>query len=250
MTIPSIGFPLQPALECFNRGRGRLSAALPENANGSPLSRGRLSAALPRSIGFTLIEILAALVIFAIMAALSYRALASVLDSREQLNAETQKWRDCALFFARVEQDLQGMLKRPVRSAEDIVVPAFAVNPDAPAEAILALTRSGFAQADGLLAAPQRVGYRLRERRVELLLWPHPDMAPRTAPQVFPVLSNVADFSVRALDARGNWQTRWPAAANSAASVAPEYSPALVELNVTLSSGETLTRLFAMRAAL
>ena len=200
-----------------------------------------------RPAGFTLIEILAALVIFAIMAMLSYRALAAVLDSREQLNAETQKWRDCALFFARVEQDLQGLLKRPVRSAEDIVAPALALNPDVPAEAMLALTRGGFAQADGLLAAPQRVGYRLREGRVELVLWPHPDMAPRTAPQVFPLLSHVADFNIRALDARGNWQTRWPAFSSSAGSAADEYSPSLVELSITLSSGETLTRLFAMR---
>jgi len=232
MKIPPNGSPLQPALECFNRGRGRPSAALPETAN-----------------GFTLIEILAALVIFAIMAMLSYRALAAVLDSREQLNAETQKWRDCALFFARVEQDLQGLLNRPVRSADDIAAPALAINPDAPAEAMLALTRSGFAQADGVLAAPQRVGYRLREGRVELVLWPHPDMAPRTAQQVFPVLSNVADFRIRALDARGNWQARWPALSNTPGSAAGEYSPTLVELSVTLSSGETLTRLFAMRAA-
>jgi general secretion pathway protein J len=202
-----------------------------------------------RTAGFTLIEILVALVIFAIMAMLSYRALAAVLDSREQLNAETQKWRDCALFFARVEQDLQGLLNRPVRSADDIIAPPFAVNPDVTAEAMLALTRSGFAQADGLLAAPQRVGYRLRDGSVELLLWPHPDMAPRTAPQVFPVLSHVADFTVRALDARGNWQMRWPAVSNSASSAAIEYSPSLVELSITLSSGETLTRLFAMRAA-
>jgi general secretion pathway protein J len=202
-----------------------------------------------RPAGFTLIEILAALVIFAIMAMLSYRALAAVLDSREQLNAETQKWRDCALFFARVEQDLQGLLNRPVRNADDIITPPFAVNPDALAEAMLALTRSGFAQADGVLAAPQRVGYRLREGRVELLLWPHPDMAPRTVPQVFPVLTHVADFSIRALDARGNWQTRWPSVSSSAASAAAEYSPSLVELSITLSSGEVLTRLFAMRAA-
>jgi general secretion pathway protein J len=204
---------------------------------------------MKRPAGFTLIEILAALVIFAIMAMLSYRALAAVLDSREQLNAETQKWRDCALFFARVEQDLQGLLNRPVRNADDIIAPPFAVNPDALAEAMLALTRSGFAQADGVLAAPQRVGYRLREGRVELLLWPHPDMAPRTVPQVFPVLTHVADFSIRALDAHGNWQTRWPAVSSSAASAAAEYSPSLVELSITLSSGEVLTRLFAMRAA-
>ena len=199
--------------------------------------------------GFTLIEILAALAIFAIMAVLSYRALAAVLDSRAQLNAETEKWRNSALFFTRVEQDLQSFLNRPVRSPDDLQAAAFSVNPDSTAESTLTFTRGGFAQAEGTLAAPQRVGYRLREAHVELLLWPALDSAPRATAQAFMVLPNVSDFKVRALDARGIWHERWPVPSNQTGNP-PEFSPTLVEMRVTLNSGEMLTRLFAMRGAL
>lgn len=200
--------------------------------------------------GFTLIEILVALAIFAIMAVMSYRALAVLLDSRTQLNSETEKWRNCAIFFTRVESDLQSLLNRSVRSADDLVAAPLSVNPDNQAESTLTLTRAGYAQAEGTLLAPQRVGYRLRDGRVEMLLWSHLDAAPRATPQVFPALPNVSDFKVRLLDARANWQTRWPMVDNQTGSSAKEVAPELVEMSVTLKSGETITRLFAMRSAL
>ncbi len=202
------------------------------------------------STGFTLIEILVALAIFAIMAVMSYRALAVLLDSRTQLNSETEKWRNCAIFFTRVESDLQSLLNRPVRSADDLVAAPISVNPDNLAESTLSLTRAGYAQAEGTLLAPQRVGYRLRDGRVEMLLWSHLDAAPRATPQVFTVLPNVSDFKLRLLDARGNWQARWPVVDNQSGSPANEVAPALVEMSVTLNSGETITRLFAMRGGL
>ncbi len=216
----------------------------PTGKLGLPPARERRRAPGVRDAGFTLIEILVALIIFAIMALLSYRAIAAVLDSRDQLTSETQKWRDCALFFARVEQDLGAVLDRPVRSADDLAAPAFIINPDPGAEAVFALTRAGFAQSDGVLAAPQRVGYRARDGRVDLVLWPHPDAAPRSSAQAYAALGGVADLKLRALDARGNWQPRWPLAAAGAAA---ETFPAAVELTLTLRSGESVTRLFAMR---
>jgi general secretion pathway protein J len=181
------------------------------------------------------------------MAVLSYRTLASVLDSREQLNAETQKWRDCAIFFARLEQDFSALLDRPVRSADDTVLPALVINPDTNADTLLSFTRSGYAQAEGLLAAPQRVGYRLHDGRIELMLWPHPDAAPRTTPQPYNALENVTDFSLRALDLRGNWQPRWPVPAIAGSNT--ETFPAALEARITLRSGETITRLFALGGA-
>jgi general secretion pathway protein J len=100
------------------------------------------------------------------------------------------------------------------------------------------------------------VGYRLQtrtqngasgDRKIELLLWPHLDMPPRAGAQTYPTLSNVADFKVRVLDAQGNWQTRWPIL--TAGGAAPVAIPNGLEVAVTLSSGETVTRMFAMRGS-
>jgi general secretion pathway protein J len=208
-----------------------------------------------RQCAFTLLEVLIALGIFAIMALMSYRALSAVLDSREQLSAESAKWRDLSLFFARFEQDLDAVMNRPSRSADDLIQDAFSLNPDSTAEVALAFSRSGYAQAEGGLAAPQRVGYRLQaraangaaDRKLELVLWPQLDMPPRAAPQTYPTLSNVTDFKLRAMDAQGNWQTRWPVP--TAGGTAQAAIPNGLEVSVTLASGETVTRLFAMRGS-
>ena len=60
-----------------------------------------------RQRAFTLVELLVALAIFAIMSGAAYRALTSMLDSREALQKESRKWRDVALVVGRLERDLE-----------------------------------------------------------------------------------------------------------------------------------------------
>src|SRR4051812_16355559 len=54
-----------------------------------------------RARGFTLIELMIALLILSIVALMSYRGLVAVLDAREHVAGETAKWRRVASFLAR-----------------------------------------------------------------------------------------------------------------------------------------------------
>ena len=67
--------------------------------------------------GFTLIELLTALFILSILALMSYRGLAAVLDTRERVAQEAEKWRSVASFFDRFERDVHLAMPRAVRSA-------------------------------------------------------------------------------------------------------------------------------------
>jgi general secretion pathway protein J len=192
--------------------------------------------------GFTLLEILVALAIFALMSGMAYSGLNAVLESREQLTVENQKWRDLALIIKRIEQDIASAVARPIRSSDDLRAPAFVgqLNRKNEDEPQLALTRTGFAAQSGNLAALQRVGYRLRKQNLELLLWPVLDQAPRTAPQVLPLASGISAFELRYLDNKGAWQPNWPIAGRE------EVMPSAVEVAIVLSSKERVTRIFLL----
>src|SRR6185503_10902096 len=71
-----------------------------------PMSRARNSA-------FTLVELLVALAIFALIAGFAYRGLQSMLDGREAMQKETRKWRDIALFVGRIERDFSAVIALP-----------------------------------------------------------------------------------------------------------------------------------------
>jgi general secretion pathway protein J len=204
--------------------------------------------------GFTLIELLVALAIFAILSLLSYRTLGSLFQTREQLNTESAKWRDAALFFSRVENDLAAVLNRPIRTADGRSAAPLCLTGFTSTDAALTFTRTGFADASGASAAPQRIGYRLNENNIEWLLWPTLDLAPRSLPAAYPALKNVRDAKWRALgNSAGNsaesWRAEWPQA--PATCELPDAKaavfPRALELTITLASGETLTRIFPLR---
>jgi len=195
--------------------------------------------------GFTLIEIMVALFIFAIMSVMSYRGLTAVLDSRDHLAQENRKWREVALTFARLDQDLSAALNRPVRDANGLVAASLVGKTELLGEddAQLLFTRIGPYGQGGGLSAPQRCGYRLRGKLLEQLVWPSADAAPRALPNVNTVMADVAKIEFRYLDTAGLWETRWPQPGKNQA------LPSAVEVVVELGNGERVTRLFALPAS-
>lgn len=189
--------------------------------------------------GFTLIELLTALLILSLLALMSFRGLAAVLDAREHGRLESEKWRHVAAFFARFERDAQLAAPRPVRIGPG-AVPAWVGRAGNAPEPRLEFSR--FA-ADEKAGAPQRLAYRLNEaQEIELWLWPGLDMASDVLPARYPLLTGVAEFDLAYLNADLAWVTAWPASSADAA------IPRAVQLRIVLASGEELVRVFALRS--
>jgi general secretion pathway protein J len=195
---------------------------------------------MSRRSGFTLVELLVALAIFAIVAGFAYRSLDAMLQTRVALEHESRKWRDVALFIGRMERDLAAVL--PSRTAlgpeGTILMPVSSLVQSTSSEVGLSLSRSGSPLQENSLAAPQRVAYRLRNNAVERLSWSGIDAAPRDEPVATPILKDVTSFTFRFLDAQGEWRTTWGLPGNGQLLVL-----AAVEVTVELASGEKIVRL-------
>lgn len=199
--------------------------------------------ALHQSRGFTLIELLVALVILTFISVAGYRGLNSVLQSRERIAAETRKWQHLAFFFSRLEVDIAQAVHRPVRDTSGVATPEWIGHPIPVGEydAELTFTRAGITDQGSDALAPQRIAYRLDQGTIVMLRWPSLDQASRAKPIRYPLLEGINEFKLRYLDSANNWQSQWPLAP------ATNGLPSALEMNITLASGEKITRIFALQ---
>jgi general secretion pathway protein J len=188
---------------------------------------------------FTLVELLIALAIMALLALLGYRALASLADSETQLSAEAQRWRALDMLFARLEGDVRQAVPRAIRTGVRSE-PAWIGVVDGDGNGELRFSRAGTEFAGEPGSAGQRLGYRLREGRVEVLYWPHYDQPFSVTPTIYPLVDGVTQLRIAYLDDRDSWRDRWP-------SLADATIPRAVRIEVVLASGETIERLLALR---
>lgn len=171
--------------------------------------------------GFTLLELLVALAVLAVLAALCFRGLTSVLDAEAHVRDEARRWNEVALLLAQLREDISYAVDGH----------GFALGVT---DAGLALTR--FAELPG--APPRRVGYRLREGTLEYLVWPSPG-AGAAQGAAHPVLGGVADLRFSALREDGSWTPEWPAGTPAL--------PRALAVDLVLARGERITRLYPLR---
>lgn len=188
-----------------------------------------------RQRGLTLIELMVALAIFAVLGVLSYRALAEVSTSRTRLEEGFERWRSIGRAMQRIDADLL-----------QLVAPAASSSPTTSAQASppLLLTRAASGGAELQLLrldearGVRRVGYRLVDGRLDWLRWSGRDAFGE--PTVEPLLGNVRNVRWRFLTG-GNRVDAWPPGDRRGT------LPDAVILELELPDHGTLTRFIALR---
>lgn len=188
--------------------------------------------------GFTLVELLVALAIMALLVLASYRALSTLLESERDLARAQEKWQGLRLAFDRMEADLQRALPRRARLLGGTEA-AFVGLSDAAGGTSFRFTRSGSSSEDPGLGG-QRVEYRYADGRLELLLWPALDNAPGATPQTLTLIEGVAALRAKYAARDGQWYGLWPIAQDTTA------LPRAIDLELDLAAGETLHRVVVL----
>ncbi|MBB5190385.1 general secretion pathway protein J [Silvimonas terrae] len=192
--------------------------------------------AAARQRGFTLLEILIALAIFAVMSLIAFRGLSTMVDTKLRLDTETTHWRDMTLVLGRFDDDLTQVLNRPWRDTTGVSQPAMEGNaqPDNPNWPLLQLVRANRDQE------PLHVAYRLKEGRLEMMQWDSLDLAPRAEPQIHTMLDHVERFEVTFMDSGSVWQPVWPVPGST------DVLPRAVRIVMQQTGQGPITRIFAL----
>ena len=190
-----------------------------------------------RGQGFTFIELLVALAIFAVLSLLAYGGLASVLDGSDLAGARAARLGELQRAVTRLADDLAQVSTRPVRDAFGDPLPALAS-----ADATLELTHGGWRNPTGQARSTlQRVGYAIDDGVLVRRVWPVLDRAPDSLPLEQRLLTGTGDFALRFLAERGGrWESAWPPAGSA---VDNAGLPLAVEVTLEVDGFDRISRL-------
>lgn len=158
--------------------------------------------------GFTLVEMLIALLVFAVIAVGALGLLRFSVDAEAASRTKTQQIAGMRRFLAVWNADLGQAVPRPVRDRDGGEHAALEAPASAPDGVILRLTRGGWSNFDGAARSTlQRVEYRWQGRELLRAGYAFLDGA---APDVVAAVASAAGPPrLRFRSADGNWRDRW-----------------------------------------
>ncbi len=199
------------------------------------------SAFVPRYRGFTLLELLVALAIFALVSAMAYSGLNNVLRARETTDAHASELAQLQKVFNILGRDIEQAANRSVRDNYGEAKGPF-ITSDHGSE-LLEFTRYGwnnpFPSDKRLRSYEQRVAYRLDEGKLIRSYWFDLDRDYDSKQFEAVLLTGVDHLELRYLDRDKHWQTGWPPQGSE-----DQPLPRAVEVTLELKTLDKVSRLF------
>jgi len=195
----------------------------------------------PGGRGFTLIELLVALLIFVLLAVMSYGGLRTVLDAQQSFEQHNDRLAELQMLFMMMGRDIEQAVNRPIRD-----------NFGDPQAALLGgsegleLTRGGRRNPAGMARSQlQRVGWVMDSGQLIRLSWAVLDRAQDSEAARYMMADQVQGLEFRFLDHQGQWRSQWPSVSTSN-NPPPLPLPRAVEVTVELEDWGMVSRLFRL----
>ena len=186
--------------------------------------------------GFTLLEMLVALTVFALVSAMVYGGQVAVLKAKAGTDRQALFLKQLQGAVMMLERDIGQSVLRPVR--DEFGSPEAAMQSEDYGDYRIRFTRLGWQNPLGQARSTlQRVAYGLEDEKLVRYSWAMLDRAQGSEPYKLVLLESVQAIRFRFLDQQREWHEAWPPqgglAATGAAPVAP--TPLAVELTLELA---------------
>lgn len=183
--------------------------------------------------GFTLFEVLVAVALFAVVAALAYGGLDSVMRARTQLAEQAEQMARLQLAIGLLERDVRAAAQRPVRDGFGAALPALVGSVSS-----LELSRHGHANLlDTPRAEVERLAWRSESDRLLRERWPVLDRVASTPIERSALIEGLQSIRFRYVLRGGRSFDTWPPP------VAAPVLPAAIEIELDVAGLGRLRRL-------
>ncbi len=189
--------------------------------------------------GFTLIEVMVAIMVFASLSIAAYQVVNQVQRSNEQSAEKTVRLQQIQRAMIVLESDFRQMAARTFKGRANATTTRMLYAGeyvlDSDSNGIL-FTRLGWQNPQQAFPRGEvlKVGYRLVEHKLERVWWRYPDSAEGQEPLTRDVLDKVEGISFR-FYADDQWQPTWES---------ENQLPSAVEVNMTLQDYGKIRRVF------
>jgi len=200
--------------------------------------------------GFTLLELLVAIVIFAIMSVMAYGGLNNVIHSSDISKQSLQRLQQLQHAISVISRDINQIRQRGIRDE-------YGVNQDFLVARISSDNQVEFTRGGRLNPARlkrsslQRIAYRFEDNKLIRLQWPFLDRAPGTEPRQSVLLDHLDDFTIHFLDQKGNSHDQWPPLNSTITDINGLTQNTLkllgIEINLVLDDWGKIRRLYAVQ---
>lgn len=202
-----------------------------------------------RQTGFTLLEVLVSVAIFALLAVGAYTVLDQAQQAQAQLDKRSVRLNEVQRAFTLMARDVEQLALRPTRDEFGDPTPLLRADGSGPEESYFTFTRSGWRNPLGLpRGSLQHLSWRLEKGRLKREYSLFTDRAAQTPKRGGTVLAGVKTMNLRFLataDGLGgnNWQTSWP---KDTTNRADKTVPRALEVTLDVEGMGEVTRLFRL----
>lgn len=198
--------------------------------------------------GFTLMEVLIAVTITAVIGLGVWQVLNGVISSRDRVNEVSAEFDQLLRTFLLMERDLGQVVNRPARNIYGDFEPAFTSQSE---EFELQLTRQGWRNPLGIRRSElQRVAWEYTGSELRRRYWESVDQGQEDNSHDQLMISGINSFSIRFMNDDRAWVDQWPSD-EAMASIGTTVSPTVplplgVEITLEHERFGELSRIYAL----